>query len=230
MDRKINILLAEDEENMGNMLCEYLNVKGYQTDLFPDGEKALIGFCAKKYDICLLDVMMPKKDGFTLAKEIRQVNPAIPIIFLTAKSMKEDIKQGFSVGADDYIIKPFSIEELQLRIEAILRRTRLYQDTNDTGEFKVGKYVFYYTKQILELGKASIKLTSKESELLHLLCLNMNGILERSFALCTIWQDDSYFNARSMDVYITKLRKYLKKDPDVQIVNVRGRGFKLIVS
>ena len=228
MDKKINILLAEDEENMGNMLCEYLNVKGFQADLYPDGEKALIGFCAKKYDVCLLDIIMPKKDGITLTKEIRQINRMVPIILLTAKSSKEDVKRGFIAGADDYVLKPFSIEELQLRMEAILRRTHIHEEPSENEKFVIGKYTFYYTKQSLALGGRSVKLTSKESELLHLLCLNVNGMLERSFALCTIWNDDSYFNARSMDVYITKLRKYLKEDAEVQIVNIRGKGFKLI--
>lgn len=224
---KATILLAEDDENLGVLLREYLRVKGYDTDLFSDGESAFRGFQGRTYDICILDVMMPKKDGFTLAKEMRQLNNVIPIIFLTAKSQKEDIAEGFSSGADDYMTKPFSIEELLLRVEAVLRRTKGVGDQNQ-DEFEIGIYKFNATKQILAHGDVEQKLTSKESELLKFLCFNRNAILDRNFALRTIWNDDSYFNARSMDVYITKLRKYMKDDPSIQIINVRGKGFKLI--
>lgn len=226
---KANVLLAEDDENLGVLLREYLKAKGYETDLYPDGDAAFKGFQSKTYDICILDVMMPKKDGFTLAKEIRQLNTSIPIIFLTAKSMKEDLVEGFSSGADDYMTKPFSIEELLLRVEAVLRRTRGDNVTNQ-DVFTVGIYTFNATKQTLTNGDHEQKLTAKESELLKYLCFNRNGILDRNFALRTIWNDDSYFNARSMDVYITKLRKYMKDDPSIQIINVRGKGFKLISS
>ncbi len=224
---KANVLLAEDDENLGVLLREYLKAKGYETDLFPDGDAAFKGFQSKTYDICILDVMMPKKDGFTLAKEIRQLNSSIPVIFLTAKSMKEDIVEGFSSGADDYMTKPFSIEELLLRVEAVLRRTR-GDNVSNQDVFTVGIYTFNATKQTLTSGDHEQKLTAKESELLKYLCFNRNGILDRNFALRTIWNDDSYFNARSMDVYITKLRKYMKEDPTIQIINVRGKGFKLI--
>lgn len=226
--KKTAILLAEDEENMGTLLCDYLNARGYQTDLYPDGEKAFKGFCSKKYDICILDVMMPKKDGFAVAQDIRQVDANVPIIFLTAKAMKEDIIQGFSTGADDYMTKPFSIEELQLRIEAVLRRTKSAQIDPEQAVFDIGKYKFYYTKQILVLDTKEIRLTAKEADLLRLLCLNRNNVLDRNSALFAIWNDDSYFNARSMDVYITKLRKYMSEDPNIQIINIRGKGFKLI--
>ncbi len=226
---KANVLLAEDDENLGVLLREYLKAKGYETDLYPDGDAAFKGFQSKTYDICILDVMMPKKDGFTLAKEIRQLNTSIPIIFLTAKSMKEDLVEGFSSGADDYMTKPFSIEELLLRVEAVLRRTRGDNVTNQ-DVFTIGIYTFNATKQTLTNGDHEQKLTAKESELLKYLCFNRNGILDRNFALRTIWNDDSYFNARSMDVYITKLRKYMKDDPSIQIINVRGKGFKLISS
>lgn len=226
---KANVLLAEDDENLGVLLREYLKAKGYETDLYPDGEAAFKGFQSKTYDICILDVMMPKKDGFTLAKEIRQLNTSIPIIFLTAKSMKEDLVEGFSSGADDYMTKPFSIEELLLRVEAVLRRTR-GDNVSNQDVFTVGIYTFNATKQTLTNGSEEQKLTAKESELLKYLCFNRNGILDRNFALRTIWNDDSYFNARSMDVYITKLRKYMKEDPSIQIINVRGKGFKLIAS
>lgn len=224
---KANVLLAEDDENLGVLLREYLKAKGYETDLYPDGDAAFKGFQSKTYDICILDVMMPKKDGFTLAKEIRQLNTSIPIIFLTAKSMKEDLVEGFSSGADDYMTKPFSIEELLLRVEAVLRRTRGDNVTNQ-DVFTIGIYTFNATKQTLVNGNEEQKLTAKESELLKYLCFNRNGILDRNFALRTIWNDDSYFNARSMDVYITKLRKYMKDDSSIQIINVRGKGFKLI--
>jgi DNA-binding response OmpR family regulator len=224
---KTRILLAEDDENLGSLLKEYLNAKGYETELFNDGNKAYRGFIREYFDLCLLDVMMPEKDGFTLAKEIRQINSDMPILFLTAKSMKEDILEGFSIGADDYITKPFSMEELLYRIEAILRRTK--QDTMwENKTFQIGQYFFDVQNQFLKKGNKKKKLTTKESELLKLLCNNMNKVLERNFTLRTIWIDDNYFNARSMDVYITKLRKYLKDDPSIQIINVHGKGFKLI--
>jgi DNA-binding response OmpR family regulator len=230
MGAKAKVLLAEDDENLGILLKEYLKVKDYDTELYADGDAAFKGFrdSGGTYDICILDVMMPVKDGFTLAQEIRQMSSDIPIIFLTAKSMKEDIVKGFSSGGDDYITKPFNIEELILRIEAILRRTSASEQTQAT--YEVGDYVFNPTKQTLvySVEGTEQKLTSKEAELLRYLCVNRNNVLDRNFALRTIWNDDSYFNARSMDVYITKLRKFLKDDPSVQIINVRGKGFKLI--
>lgn len=223
----IRILLAEDDNNLGSLLKEYLVIKGYKADLYPDGNKAYKGFLKEHYNLCLLDVMMPEKDGFTLAKEIRQINSDIPIIFLTAKSLKQDVLEGFSIGADDYITKPFSMEELLFRIEAILRRTEQLQ--NKTQEvYQLGKYTFDTRKQTLTIDQKVQKLTTKEAELLKLLCTNHNKVLERNFALRTIWFDDNYFNARSMDVYITKLRKYLKEDPSIEIINVHGKGFKLI--
>jgi len=225
---KTRILLAEDDENLGLLLKEYLVAKGYETELFKDGEKALKGFKNNHFDICILDVMMPIKDGFTLAREVRMINPAMPILFLTAKSMKEDVLEGFSIGADDYMTKPFSIEELLVRIEAILRRARKDQGPLGQSNFSIGTYTFDATKQTLVRGDEMRKLTTKESELLRYLCVNKNAVLDRNFALKTIWVDDSYFNARSMDVYITKLRKYLSNDPAIEIINVRGKGFKLI--
>ncbi len=224
---KIRILLAEDDENLGMLLKEYLQAKGYETVLFTDGDHAYKGFITDHFDLCLLDIMMPVKDGFTLAREIRQLNSDIPIIFLTAKSMKEDVFEGFRIGADDYITKPFSMEELLFRIEAILRRTKPGQGENQ-NQFRIGKYLFDANKQELTFGNQVQKMTTKESELLRLLCNNKNKILERNFALRTIWMDDNYFNARSMDVYITKLRKYLKDDPSVEIINIHGKGYKLI--
>ncbi len=228
MNKKIRILLAEDDENLGSLLKEYLIAKSYDTEWLVDGDKAYKSFIKDHYDLCILDVMMPLKDGFTLAREIRMTNAEIPIIFLTAKSMKEDVIEGFKMGADDYISKPFSMEELLFRIEAILRRTQKDGVGGNQAEFNIGKYKFDATKQTLFLDDDSQKLTTKESELLQLLCNNKNIVLERNFALKTIWIDDNYFNARSMDVYIAKLRKYLKDDPSVQIINVHGKGFKLI--
>ncbi|HPW26073.1 MAG TPA: response regulator transcription factor [Tenuifilaceae bacterium] len=226
--RTIRVLLAEDDENLGFLLKEYLQAKEYDVDLYKDGEKAYRGFQNNYYDICILDVMMPIKDGFTLAKEIRMANPAMPILFLTAKSLKEDVIEGFSIGADDYMTKPFSIEELLMRIEAILRRTRKDSPDSEQSSFQIGRYLFDATKQTLQLDDEVRKLTTKESELLKYLCINKNSLLDRNFALKTIWVDDSYLNARSMDVYITKLRKYLADDPTIEIINVRGKGFKLI--
>ena len=223
----IRILLAEDDNNLGSLLKEYLVIKGYKADLYPNGNKAYKGFLKEHYNLCLLDVMMPEKDGFTLAKEIRQINSDIPIIFLTAKALKQDVLEGFSIGADDYITKPFSMEELLFRIEAILRRTEQLQNKIQ-DIYQLGKYTFDTKKQTLSIDNKVQKLTTKEAELLKLLCTNHNKVLERNFALRTIWFDDNYFNARSMDVYITKLRKYLKEDPSIEIINVHGKGFKLI--
>lgn len=225
---KNRILLAEDDENLGSLLQEYLQAKNYEADWVTNGEKAFRYFEQFHYDLCLLDVMMPIKDGFKLASEIRILNSEIPIIFLTAKSMKEDVLEGFSLGADDYITKPFSMEELLFRIEAILRRTKGKRG-GDKEQWEVGSFTFDAKKQMLNGTGTSQKLTTKESELLKLLCNNINQVLERNFALKAIWIDDNYFNARSMDVYITKLRKYLKSDPNVQIINVHGKGYKLVV-
>ena len=205
--------------------------KGYQADLCPDGEVGYKTFLKNKYDICVLDVMMPKKDGFTLAQEIRQTNAEIPIIFLTAKQLKEDILAGFKIGADDYITKPFSMEELVFRIEAILRRVR-GKRTKESTLYQIGRFTFDTQKQLLTLDndpEKATKLTTKENELLALLCAHSNEILQRDYALKTIWIDDNYFNARSMDVYITKLRKHLKADDQIEIINIHGKGYKLIV-
>ncbi len=227
-ERKTSILLCEDDENLGMLLREYLQTKGYDCDLQPDGEAGYKAFVRTKYDLCVLDVMMPKKDGFSLAADIRAMNTEVPIIFLTAKSMKEDILQGFKLGADDYLSKPFSMEELLYRIESILRRVR-GKKAKDTTVFQIGRFIFDSQKQTLDLDGDAKKLTTKESELLTLLAANANNILERQFALKTIWVDDNYFNARSMDVYITKLRKLLKDDSNVAIINIHGKGYKLIM-
>lgn len=228
MEEKIKILLCEDDENLGMLLREYLQAKGYSTVLCPDGEQGFKEFTKNKYDIAVLDVMMPKKDGFTLAQDIRQANADLPIIFLTAKTLKEDILEGFKIGADDYITKPFSMEELVFRVEAILRRVR-GKKTKESTLYHIGKFVFDTQKQLLTIGDQQTKLTTKENELLALLCSHANEILQRDFALKTIWIDDNYFNARSMDVYITKLRKHLKDDDQIEIINIHGKGYKLIV-
>ena len=229
MEQKTKLLLAEDDENLGLLLKEYLVAKGYDATLFPDGEAAYKGFMRDHYDICILDIMMPKKDGFTLAKDIRIVNADVPVIFLTAKNMKEDVLEGFKLGADDYITKPFSMEELIMRIEAILRRTSQESQANAQPVFTLGRYTFDTRKQTLAEGDEVVKLTTKEADLLKLLCQNANKILERNYALKSIWIDDNYFNARSMDVYITKLRKHLSNEPTVEIINVHGKGYKLIM-
>jgi len=227
MEERMRILLCEDDENLGMLLREYLQAKGFSADLFADGDSGYRAFLKGKYDICVLDVMMPKKDGFALAQEIRAVNSEVPIIFLTAKTLKEDILGGFKIGADDYITKPFSMEELVFRIEAILRRVRGKKGKEITM-YKIGKFTFDTQKQTLMLDGKLTKLTTKESELLSLLCAHVNEILERNFALKSIWIDDNYFNARSMDVYITKLRKLLSGDPAIEIINIHGKGYKLI--
>ncbi|HBL73063.1 MAG: response regulator transcription factor [Bacteroidales bacterium] len=226
-EEKLHILLCEDDENLGMLLREYLQAKGLVTDLMTDGEKGLKAFQKTKYDMCVLDVMMPKKDGFTLAQDIRAINAETPIIFLTAKNLKEDILNGFKIGADDYITKPFSMEELLFRIEAIIRRVK-GKKAKEVYEYQIGKYLFDTQKQLLILGDQQTKLTTKECELLTLLCAHKNQILERNYTLMTIWEENTYFNARSMDVYITKLRKHLKDDETVQIMNIHGKGYKLV--
>ena len=228
MEEKGRIFLCEDDENLGMLLREYLQVKEYAVDLFPDGEAGARNFSKEKYDLCILDVMMPKKDGFTLAREIRSVNSEIPIIFLTAKTMKEDVLEGFKLGADDYIQKPFSMEELLMRVEAVLRRVSTKKPAKENF-YVIGKFTFDPQKQLLTGAKDDpLKLTTKESDLLNLLCENVNQVLERNYALKKIWGVVDYFNARSMDVYITKLRKLLKDEPDIEIMNIHGKGYKLI--
>ncbi|TVR42285.1 MAG: DNA-binding response regulator [Cryomorphaceae bacterium] len=226
---KTRVLLAEDDPNLGSLLSEYLEAKGFGVTLCKDGDQGLKAFSQQTFDFIILDVMMPLKDGFTLAREIRNVNKEVPILFLTAKSMKEDTLKGFEIGADDYVTKPFSMEELLVRINAILRRTGNHQEEEETQEYQIGLYHFNYLNQRLSINGEEIKLTTKENELLNLLCKSLNGVMERNFALNAIWGDDDYFKGRSMDVYIAKLRKHLSKDPNIEIVNVHGRGFKLLV-
>lgn len=229
---KINgkVLLVEDDKNLGFILKDFLEIENYKVDLFENGQAGWEGFNKNKYDICLLDVMMPLKDGFTLAEEIRKEDCEIPIIFITAKTMQEDKIRGLRIGADDYITKPFSTEELNLRIKAILKRMKYGNGLvpKPTG-FKIGDFTFDYTNQLLTWPAGERRLTKKESEVLRLLCLHKNSIVRRDFALKTIWGENDYFMGRSMDVYITKLRKFLKDDDKVAIVNVHNTGFKLEV-
>ncbi|HNX42920.1 MAG TPA: response regulator transcription factor [Bacteroidales bacterium] len=230
-NNKIKVLLAEDDRNLGNILRTYLEAKGYATRLAVNGQEAFDAFSKEPFAFCIVDVMMPVKDGFSLAKDIRKIDTSVPILFLTAKSLEEDKLKGFQAGGDDYLTKPFSMEELLARMEAILRRTSQSQDMQGgKGFFEIGRFVFDYNHQILVINGQEQKLTSKEAELLKLLCDHANQVVDRSFALNRIWQNDSYFNARSMDVYIAKLRKYLKEDTSVELINVHGIGFKLVTN
>lgn len=224
---KYKLLLAEDDQNLGDILREYLEIKGFKTTLCRDGQEGVEAFRKYKFHLCILDIMMPKMDGFSLARKIREIDNRVPFIFLTAKAMKEDTLEGLRLGADDYIAKPFSMEELLLRLKAILRR--VYPE-NETEEiiFHFGEFTFDAKNQTLNSTRNSVKLTTKESRLLEMLCRNKNQPLQRSDALKTIWREDSYFNARSMDVYIAKLRKYLKDDANIQILTLHGQGFKLV--
>lgn len=230
------ILLVEDDQNFGDVLRSYLEMHDYSVTLATDGVLGLEAFKKATYDLCIFDVMMPRKDGFTLAKEVRERNQEVPIIFLTAKTMKEDILNGFKMGADDYIPKPFNSEELLYRIQAILKRSAKAPDPrDDQREFSFGKYHFNYPLRILTFTTAAEgeenqwKLSPKEAELLKLFCKYINDVMPRSEALTKIWNEDNYFTARSMDVFVTKLRKYLSKDPGIEIANIHGNGFRLLV-
>jgi len=226
---KIRVLLCEDDPNLGKLLSDYLNAKGFVTTWAQDGAEGVKAFFRETFDFVILDVMMPRKDGFEVATEIRKESKQIPILFLTARSMKEDTLEGFKVGADDYMTKPFSMEELLLRINAILRRTSsLPQEGEEVVKFKIGIFDYDYNLQQLEYNGDTSRLTTKENELLFLLSRHKNGLLERTHALSSIWGDANYFNGRSMDVYIAKLRKHLKGDDRIEILNVHGKGFKLI--
>jgi two-component system, OmpR family, response regulator len=223
------VLLVEDDPNLGELLSGYLRAKGFTVELRTDGEQGWKAYSGAPFDLLILDVMMPVKDGFTLAREIRQKDQTTPIIFLTAKSMKQDTIKGFESGADDYLTKPFSMEELLMRVSAVLRRTQgVKPRTEEPDRYDLGATVFEPRRQLLRTPAGERKLTTKESELLRLLCSRRNEILERSVALEQVWGSDSYFSGRSMDVYIAKLRKYLREDPSVEIINVHGKGFRLI--
>ena len=233
MDNEVNsekakILVAEDDANLGTILTEYLDAKGYEATLAKDGVEGWKKFSNGTYDCCILDVMMPEKDGFTLGKEIRAANESVPIIFLTAKSMKEDTLAGFKSGGDDYITKPFSMEELLLRLKAILRRTKGEQKEIQKTVFEFGKFTFDFKNQVLKTVDSEQHLTSKENALMKMLAQHENQLRDRSQALLAIWGDDSYFNSRSMDVYIAKIRKYLKADESVKIINEHGKGFRFV--
>lgn len=228
------ILLVEDDQNFGDVLRSYLEMHGYEVELAKDGDEGLIKFNKGEYNLCIFDVMMPKKDGFSLAKEVRENNKNVPIIFLTAKSLKEDVLEGFKIGADDYITKPFNSEELLLRVQAILRRVAGKQEEEeDVKEFQLGNFVFNYPLRILSYKgpdgeEHKDNLSPKEAHLLRLFCIHKNDVLPRSKALTKIWGEDNYFTARSMDVFVTKLRKYLSRDDKLEIVNIHGNGFRLI--
>ncbi|HNX22137.1 MAG TPA: response regulator transcription factor [Bacteroidales bacterium] len=228
MSMNKKILLAEDDMNLGKVLTTYLEAKGYSVKHATNGESAYELFCTTDLDICIVDVMMPLKDGFTLAKEIRKMDTQIPIIFLTAKSLPQDMVYGLSIGGDDYITKPFSMEVLLARLEALLRRT-YGSEEEETKPIQLGSIVFNVSHQSLLINGEEKKLTTRETELLMMLINKKNDVLDRGYALKKIWGDDSYYNARSMDVYITKLRKLFAPDPNVQIINVHGIGFKLVM-
>jgi DNA-binding response OmpR family regulator len=224
---KRTILLVEDDKNLGIVIRDFLELSGYQVILKGNGKEGLNEFRRVSYDLILLDIMLPLLDGFTVAEEIRKTDCEVPIIFITARSMKEDKLKGFQIGGDDYITKPFSTEELRMRINAILRR--IHRSDHKSNMYSIGQYTFDYANHILALDKEERQLTKREAELLRLLCINMNNVLRRDMALKTIWGEDDYFMGRSMDVYITKLRKMLGRDPSVSIVNIHNTGFRLEV-
>ena len=225
------ILIVEDDFNFGNILKDYLILNDYFVVLAKNGIEGMEKFQKENFDLCILDVMMPFKDGFTLGKEIREKNEIIPLFFLSAKSLKEDVLRGFKIGADDYLTKPFDSEVLLAKIKAILNRKNLLNvPESDVYEFDIGKFKFNSKLRFLSFGEEDpVKLSPKENQLLRLLVLHVNDLLSREIALNKIWRDDNYFTSRSMDVYIAKLRKYLKKDSGVEILNIHGEGFRLVV-
>lgn len=225
------ILLVEDDLNFGNILKEYLQINNYDLVLARNGIDGYDKFLSAEFDLCILDVMMPFKDGFSLAKEIRSKNEEVPLIFLTAKNLKEDVLKGFKIGADDYLTKPFDTEVLLAKIKAIMSRKKIFNvPSSEDIIFKIGKFHFNSKLRILSLEKKQFKLSPKENELLRLLIINVDDLLSREIALNKIWRDDSYFASRSMDVYIAKLRKYLSLDTKIEIINIHGEGFRLVVN
>ena len=228
---RTKILLVEDDLNLGFVIQDHLRNDGYQVDLEKDGYAGFQKFYNSAFDLCILDVMMPKKDGFTLAEDIRKIDQDVPILFLTAKSMTEDKIKGFQLGADDYLTKPFSFDELNLRIKAVLKRSKpaLEEEPVKRDVFELGAFTFDYPNLELKHPDENRTLTKKEAELLRMLCLHIDQVLTREMALTVVWGSDDYFLGRSMDVFITKLRKYLKLDERIKIMNVHGVGFKLIV-
>ena len=227
---KPQILLCEDDTNLGMVLKNYLELNDYSVTLERDGKLGLAAFQREKFDLCLLDVMMPNMDGFTLAEEIRDVNPDVPLFFLSAKTMKDDIIQGYKLGADDYITKPFDSEVLLHKIKAILKRNEELHREEVNAEYDLGKYHFNPRLRELIIEGKTQTLSPKENELLKMLSEYKNDLLSREIALKKIWGSDTYFNGRSMDVYIAKLRKYLREDPNIEIVNIHGNGFRLVVT
>ncbi len=222
------ILLLEDDPNLGIVIQENLQMRGYEVTLCPNGVDGKNTYARQVFDLCLVDVMMPKKDGFTFAREVRAIDEATPIIFLTAKALKEDKLEGFRLGGDDYVTKPFSMEELILRIQAVLKRsTQPESRAKEAERYALGRYEFDVKGRVLSVDSRTQKLTTKEADLLSLLCQYRNVVLPREIALKRIWGDDSYFNSRSMDVYISKLRTYLKDDDRLEILTVHGKGVKL---
>lgn len=228
MSKQLNILLAEDDENLGKLVHTFLQNKNFNADLARDGKEAFEKFVSGKYNFLILDVMMPHMDGFTLAKEVREIDKKVPILFLTAKAMKDDKLEGFAIGADDYLTKPFSMDELVARIHAIARRTEITAESTDETVM-LGNIRYEPELRVIHLNDGPRKLTTKENQLLQLLVKNQNEILDRQATLRAIWGDDNYFNGRSMDVYIAKLRKLLKEDPAIEIMNIHGKGFKFII-
>ncbi len=231
MEEKAGILLVEDDLNFGSILKSYLELNDLKVEWKTDGRQAWAEFFRQQFDLCILDVMMPEMDGFSLAREIRSVNSDIPLIFLTARVLREDVIEGFRLGADDYITKPFDSEVLLFKIRAILKRSRSANGKREEipDIFRIGRYEFDYKLRRLKFPGREQTLTPKEAELLRLLCLSMNDILYRKEALLTIWGDDSYFTTRSMDVFMARLRKYLKDDDNVEIVSLHGNGYRLVV-
>jgi DNA-binding response OmpR family regulator len=229
LNARKNILLVEDDPNFGSVLKAYLEMNGFIVSWIDDGKHALKEFSSGTFDICVLDVMLPNVDGYKIAREIRELNPGIPFIYVTAKTLKEDILKGYSMGADDYITKPFDSEVMICKINAILNRAT--ETDHDTEEeiYTLGKYIFNPTIRELSADGYRQKLSPKESDLLKLLYSHKNSILPREIALRSIWGEDGYFTTRSMDVYITKLRKYLKRDPNIEIINIHGNGFRMLV-
>ncbi|OIQ39110.1 MAG: DNA-binding response regulator [Bacteroidetes bacterium MedPE-SWsnd-G1] len=224
------VLLVEDDPNFGTVLKDYLTLNDYDVTHAKDGLEGLIMFKNNEFDMCILDVMMPRKDGFSLAKDIRSTNSEVPIIFLTAKTMKEDVLKGYQAGADDYLNKPFDSEVLLYKMKAILQRNENEKSTEEeTFEFTIGKFHLNSKLRHLTLeGTEPVKLSPKENKLLKMLAVHKNDLMPRELALTKIWRDDNYFTSRSMDVYIAKLRKYLKGDENVEILNIHGEGFRLI--
>lgn len=229
MEKKHRILLAEDDPNFGAVLRDYLELQNFDVTLCSNGSSALNAAQKRDFDLCVLDVMMPEMDGFTLARELRKKKQGLPFIFLTAKTLKADVVEGYKIGADDYITKPFDSEVLLYKIRAILKRKQVMQEESEMpNEFTIGKYAFNFRLRLLRMADKEWKLSPKESELLRLLAVNMNDVVMRQEALRLIWGEDNFFTGRSMDVFIVKLRKYLKDDPNVEIINIHGNGYRLM--